>query len=117
MTYPLAQHICNLTKGGDVLYVAHTGTVISDLLRSIAALGIQDVKLYRANGVERVEFPWGATLHFATIRTLHRARGRTFWHIVTDSHHYLDDPTFRETLRPCFQSRMSAGDERYSVIG
>ncbi len=115
--YPNAHHICNLTKGGDVLYVAHSGTVINNMLHCIGALGIPDVQIHRANGRQRVTFPWGATLRFATVNTLHTTRGRAFWHIVTDSHHYLDDATFRETLRPCFVSPVHASTERYSVIG
>ena len=117
MKHPHVQHICNLTKGGDVLYAAHAGSAISNMLHCISELGLPEVKIYRTNGEQRVTFPWGTTLHFATINTLHRARGRSFWHIVTDSHNYLDNDAFRETLRPCFLSTMHSGIERYSVIG
>lgn len=115
MSHTHAQHICHLAKVGDVLYVAQTGAGIRSMLHCIEALQMTGVKVYRTNGQQRVEFPDGNTLRFATIRTLHHARGYSFWHIVTDSHHYLDDPYFRRTLAPCFSTALVG--ERYSVIG
>lgn len=115
MSHPHVQHICHLAKIGDVLYVAHADHGIKHMLNLIECLRLPGVKTYRTNGQQRVDFPNGNTLRFVTIRTLQKARGYSFWHIVTDSHTYLDDPSFRRALAPCFSTALSG--ERYSVIG
>lgn len=116
MKYPHVQHVCNLTRGGDVLYISASGYGVQQFVKSIAKLELEGVTIRRAKGSELVTFPDGHRLHFATLRTLHKARGLSVHHIVTDDHVMLDDPEFRATLRPCFSHLYAVDIERYSVI-
>ncbi|GAA1323058.1 hypothetical protein ACFSWE_08550 [Leucobacter albus] len=117
MKYPHMQHVCNLTRGGDVLYVGSTGHGVQHFIKSVADLNIEGVTTRRSKGHELVTFPDGHRLHFATLRTINKARGLTVQHIVIDDHTMLDDPDFRATLRPCFSHPYGVDIERYSVIG
>jgi len=86
------------------------------MVHCIRELGIDGVTINRAKGHELVTFPDGNRLHFATLRTLDKARGLSVIHIVTDDHTMLDNTDFRATLRPCFNQR-GFSTELYSVIG
>lgn len=117
LTPPHIQHICNLTRIGDVLYLGTVGEAARHVVGSIAAMNIEGATVRRTRGSERVTFANGNTLHFATVRTLHKARGLSVWHVVTDSHTNLDNEEIRETLRPCFQHPIIGSREWYTVIG
>lgn len=115
MSYPHIQHVCNIARRQRVLYVVNSTHEVRHHLEAVAALGIKGSEVRRSNGCERATFAEGGSIIFATTRTLDRTRGRTFDHVFTDSHHYLDSPDFRRAIAPCFAG--SAGGERYSVIG
>ncbi len=117
MKYPHVQHICTLTRCGVVLYISAYGYGVQQFVKSIAKLELEGVTIRRAKGHELVTFPDGHRLHFATLRTLHKARGLSVHHIVTDDHLMLDDPEFPAILRPCFNHPVIGSIERYSVIG
>lgn len=117
MTYPHVQHICNLVKAGDVLYLGTTGHTVRHLIGCIERLEIEGATIRRTRGAERVTFTSGHTLHFATLRTLDKARGLNVWQIVTDDHTILDNPEVRDTLRPIFNHPLAGQVERYTVIG
>lgn len=117
MSNPHVQHICNLTQAGDVLYISTTGYGIRDFLERVAALKIDGATIRRTNGQELVTFPNGNHLHLATRRTLHKVRGLTVHHVVTDDHTMLDDQQFRQTVKPCFNHPIAGKVERYTVIG
>lgn len=116
MIRPHAQYIVEFTQAFDVLYFGSTAVACRALLHSIARLELDGVKITRKPGHELVEFPNGRRIHFATVRSLDRARGLSVGLIVTDSHTNLDSAHIRETLRPCFQQAPGVSVEWYSVI-
>lgn len=74
----------------------------------------EGIKIFRANGQQRITFAEGGSIHFATPRTVRSyVRGRSFDHVIVDSRHEsIDANDFRDDLGPCFTN-----GERYSVLG
>lgn len=112
MTYPHIQHLCNIAKRQHVLWVGHNHHNVRHTVMAIRNLNIEGAKVWITNGEERVEFTEGGTIMLTSRRSIQAVRGRTFDHVFTDSHQYLDDERFRAEVGPCFTQ-----GERYSVIG
>lgn len=112
MTAPHIQHLINIAREQRVLYVGRTAADIRDIVGQIADAA-PHATTRRAFGAERVTFPEGGTITFATPRSPNLGRGLTVDHVFLDDHEPLNDPATRGSLTHVFGGQ----PERYTVIG